>query len=150
MITIYGELYSSKNSKRIVYNKSTKKPFLIKSGKSLASEKNLQLQLQANKGKWLKMLGGNPSYPVAVMFKIYRRTHGRFDYCNVTMLLHDVMVKCGYLPDDSAKYFIPVFAPYEVDKTSPRVEISVIDLQIYKNCLESDFAEIKKPERVGL
>ena len=132
-ITIYGELYSSKNSKRIVWNPKTKKPFLTKSVKALSSEKDLQVQLQANRAKWLKMVGENPSYPIAVLFKIYRRTHGRFDYCNVTMLLHDMMVKCGYMPDDSAKYFIPVFAPYEVDKQSPRVEMRIINPFVYRD-----------------
>lgn len=127
MITIFGELYSSKNSKRIVWNAKTRKPFLTKSVKSLSSEKDLQVQLQANKAKWVKMVGENPSYPIVALFKIYRKTHARFDYTNVTALIFDVMVKCGYMEDDSAKYFIPVFAPYEVDKRNPRVEIEVID-----------------------
>lgn len=126
MITIYGELYSSKNSKQIVWNKKTKKPFLTKSANSLKSEKDLLIQLQSAKLEWLSMVGKNPSYPLAVSFKIYRRTNSRFDYTNIIQLLLDCMVKCGYFPDDDAKHLIPVFAPFEVDKANPRVEIRLV------------------------
>jgi Holliday junction resolvase RusA-like endonuclease len=126
MITIYGNLYSSKNSKRIAFNRKTKKSFIIKSEASLGSEKHIQLQLQSLKSAWLKMVGKNPSYPLAVSFKIYRKTKQRFDYVNIVQQIFDLMVKAGYLPDDSANYLIPVFAPYSVDSKNPRVEIRIV------------------------
>lgn len=126
MIIIIGNLYSSKNHKRIVFNSRTKKPFLIKAKKTLEAEDGLLIQLQSKKSAWLKMVGKEPSYPLAVSFKIYRQTKQRFDYVNLVQSICDLMIKAGYLPDDSADYFIPVFSPYEVDKKNPRVEIRIV------------------------
>ena len=63
--------------------------------------------------------------PLKVVFKIYRKTHRKFDYVNIIQGLQDLMVKCGWLPDDNADEIIPVFQPYDVDKNDPRVEIFI-------------------------
>ncbi len=122
MITIYGELYSSKNSKRIV--KFGNKMALIASKQYMASVKPIEQQLVLNRGKWLRMVEGYEK-PLKVVFKIYRKTHRRFDYVNIIQGLQDLMVKCGWLPDDNADEIIPVFQPYDVDKNDPRVEIFI-------------------------
>ena len=44
---------------------------------------------------------------------------------NIFQGLADMMVKCGWMPDDNADEFLPVFLGYEVDKNNPRVEIFV-------------------------
>jgi len=124
-ITIFGELYSTKNSKRIVRNKSTGKPFIISSAKSKASEMAFILQLNSAKALWSREIAGKTN-PLSVQFKIYRKTRGRFDYLNITQGLCDLMVKAGWLEDDNANYLIPVFLPYEVDKNLPRIEIGVL------------------------
>ena len=121
-ITIYGELYSSKNSKRIV--KFGNKMALIASKQYMASVKPIEQQLVLNRGKWLRMSENVPS-PLKIVFKIYSKTHRRFDYVNIIQGLQDLMVKCGWLIDDNADVMIPVFEPYEVDKNNPRVEISL-------------------------
>ena len=122
MITIYGELYSSKNSKRIV--KFGNKMALIASKQYMASVKPIEQQLVLNRGKWLRMSEGYEK-PLQVVFKIYRKTHRKFDYVNIIQGLQDLMVKCGWLPDDNADEIIPVFQPYDVDKNDPRVEIFI-------------------------
>ncbi len=122
MITIYGELYSSKNSKRIV--KFGNKMALIASKQYMASVKPIEQQLVLNRGKWLRMAEGYEK-PLKVVFKIYRKTHRKFDYVNIIQGLQDLMVKCGWLPDDNADEIIPVFQPYDVDKNDPRVEIFI-------------------------
>lgn len=122
MITIYGELYSSKNSKRIV--KFGKKMAIIPSSQYMASVKPIEQQLLLNRAKWLRMAEGYEK-PLKVVFKIYRKTHRRFDYVNIIQGLQDLMVKCGWLPDDNADEIIPVFQPYDVDKNDPRVEIFI-------------------------
>ena len=122
MITIYGELYSLKNSKRIV--KFGKKMALIASKQYMASVKPIEQQLVLNKRNWIEMVKFFPS-PLKVVFKIYRKTHRKFDYVNIIQGLQDLMVKCGWLPDDNADEIIPVFEPYEVDKNNPRVEIFI-------------------------
>ena len=121
-ITIYGELYSSKNSKRIV--KFGNKMALIASKQYMASVKPIEQQLVLNRGKWLRMAEGYEK-PLKVVFKIYRKTHRKFDYVNIIQGLQDLMVKCGWLPDDNADEIIPVFEPYDVDKDNPRVEIFI-------------------------
>ena len=122
MITIYGELYSSKNSKRIV--KFGNKMALIASKQYMASVKPIEQQLVLNRGKWLRMAEGYEK-PLKIVFKIYRKTHRKFDYVNIIQGLQDLMVKCGWLPDDNADEIIPVFEPYDVDKDNPRVEIFI-------------------------
>ena len=121
-ITIYGELYSSKNSKRIV--RFGNKTALIASKQYLASVKPIEQQLVLNRQKWLRMSEGYEK-PLKIVFKVYRKTHRRFDYLNIFQGLCDMMVKCGWLKDDNADEIIPVFMPYDVDKTNPRVEIFI-------------------------
>lgn len=128
MITIFGTLYSSKNSKQIFRNRKTGKSFIAKSNSSMKSEDGLLLQLKSNISRWrgmvmMKAINGGP---LRVQFKIYRKTMQRFDYVNIIQSLSDQMVKAGYLPDDSADYFIPVFEPYEIDKHNPRTEIKIL------------------------
>lgn len=124
MITIYGELYSSKNSKRIV--KFGDRPALIASKQYLASIKPIEQQLVLNRYKWAEETK-NASKPLKIVFKIYRKTHRRFDYLNIVQGLQDLMVKCGWISDDNADELIPYFKPYEVDKNNPRVEMEVIN-----------------------
>ena len=125
MITIYGELYSSKNSKRIV--KFGNRPALIASKQYLASIKPIEQQLALNRYRWLGEEVKNAPRPLKIGFKIYRQTHRRFDYLNIIQGLCDLMVKCGWLEDDNANELIPVFFPYEVDKHNPRVELEVLN-----------------------
>ncbi len=131
MITIFGTLYSSKNSKRIIFRKGMKHPKVIKSKKSLESEPQLLLQLKSNIRKWnamvmMSMKQKSVVYPLRVQFKIYRKTKARFDFCNIIQQISDQMVFAKYMPDDSADYFIPVFEPYEVDTKNPRTEIIIL------------------------
>ena len=124
MIVIYGELYSSKNSKRIV--KFGNRIALISSKQNLESVKPIEQQLILNRKKWFEMINGYKK-PLKISFKIYRKTHRKFDYLNIIQGLQDLMVKCGWLIDDNADEIIPVFEPYEVDKINPRVEIFIIN-----------------------
>ena len=118
MITINGELYSSKNSKQIV--KRGNKNILIPSKAYTSHAKHLQLQLALFKSKWLEETK-HACKPFKISFKIYRKTRRRFDYVNIIQGLADEMVRTGWLTDDCADEFIPVFEPYEVDKNNPRV-----------------------------
>ena len=65
-------------------------------------------------------------YPVTVEFYFMRDSHRRFDYINITQLVADLMVKFGYIEDDDADHFNPVFTGYEVtgkDKSGFRMRI---------------------------
>lgn len=120
MITIYGELYSSKNSKEIV--KFGDKPALIPSKAFRANIKPIEQQLTLLRCKWLNETK-NLCTPLRIVFRIYRKTKRRFDYVNIVQGLLDSMVKCGWIPDDNADVVLPVFYPYDVDKNNPRVDI---------------------------
>lgn len=126
MIIIFGELYSSKNSKRIVHFGN--RPALISSKAYLSSIKPIEQQLVLNRYKWLKEIE-NASKPLYIGFKLYRKTKRRFDYANIIQGLQDLMVKCNWLVDDNADELIPVFFPYKVDKNNPRTEIFLIKNQ---------------------
>jgi Holliday junction resolvase RusA-like endonuclease len=131
-ITLYGELYSKKNSKRIIRNRNTGKSMIISSQAYQDSELDFLYQLEndVNKTNWELMLKANQDiygnqYPLHLNFKIYRQTKRSFDYNNIIQGLQDLMVKAEYLPDDNANYLIPSFTPYEVDKHNPRVILSI-------------------------
>lgn len=124
MITILGELYSSKNGKQIRKMHSGRR-FIGKSDKSLAAEPGIRMQLNAQKKQWALMIR-DKEFPVTVRFYIFRMTRRRFDYNNICQQLCDLMVKAGYLPDDDANHFIPSYEPYRVDKNNPRCLIKII------------------------
>ena len=124
MITIYGELYSSKNSRMIV--KSGNKMVLLKSSACRKHIKPLEQQLILNRYKWLDELKTHQK-PYRICFKIYRKTKRRFDYINIIQQLQDSMVRCLWIEDDNADIMIPVFKPYEIDSNNPRVQIEVLN-----------------------
>lgn len=82
-------------------------------------------QLSAVRHSFKKMIQGKV-LPLKIQFKIYRRTHGRFDYVNIVQGLLDAMVRADLIPDDDAKHIIPVFVPYEKDENNPRTEVTIL------------------------
>lgn len=122
MITVPFELYSSKNSKRILFNKATGRSFVAKSKQSEQNEKDLISFLVLVRGQFAAMLKDKEK-PYRLHFKIYRKTKRRFDYVNIVQGILDSLVKSGLLEDDNADILIPVFEPYEVDKYNPRTLI---------------------------
>lgn len=123
-ITLPVELYSSKNSKQILVNRKTNKPFVAKSKASQKAEKELLQILPLYRNIFLDMIYCK-NKPYKIHFKIYRRTLIRFDYVNIIQCLLDCMVKSNWLEDDNANELIPVFEPYEKDAKNPRVEIFI-------------------------
>ena len=118
-ITVPFELYSSKNSKRILFNKATGRSFVAKSKQSEQNEKDLISFLSLMRGQFAGMIKSKER-PYRFHFKIYRKTKRRFDYVNIVQGILDSLVKSGLLEDDNADILIPVFEPYEVDKNNPR------------------------------
>lgn len=125
VLTLYGELYSTKNSRRVVRTKQGR-TVVLPSKVATGAQKTLAWQLldNGNHTLWRSMVEGK-SFPLCVGFRIFRTTHGRFDYINIAQGLCDAMVKANYLPDDDSKHLIPFFMPYEIDKVYPRVEIKI-------------------------
>lgn len=123
MIIVQGELYSSKNSRRILKVKG--KIIVAKSEVSKKQETDLQWQLVGAKARWNRLIKGK-AFPLRVGFRVYRRTAGKFDWLNIIQGLADAMVKAKLLPDDSADFFTPVFLGYAKDADNPRTEIEVL------------------------
>lgn len=123
MITLHLELYSSKNSRTMIFARG--KPILVKSNKAAKQDKELKELLPANKAEWDRMTKGK-EYPLKVQFFVYRQTKRAWDWLNLIQGLADAMTKAGYWPDDNINYFTPVFKGWAVDKDDPRVEIEVL------------------------
>jgi Holliday junction resolvase RusA-like endonuclease len=132
-ITIKGELFSAKNSMQIIPNRSRKpndrgrsaRPyFLVKSRAAKEAEGPIEAQLLQHRNTWRAMTQG-ASLPLALRFKIYRKTRRRFDYVNCVQSLLDCMTRMKWIEDDDADHVIPIFDQYEVDPANPRVVITI-------------------------
>lgn len=122
MITLFGEIHSSKNSRQIHINRATGKPFVAKSKSSKADEEMLSWQLSEaiHREEWERMRCGT-EYPYWVAFQFVRQKHARWDFANLVQGIADALVKAGYLPDDDVDHFIPVYAGHEYSKVCPGV-----------------------------
>lgn len=125
MITLYGELYSSKNSRQVVNMRG--RTLVLKSKQCQRGEKEFAPQMEELRDAFISECESQLENrkPLKIAFKIYRKTRRRFDYVNIIQSLLDLMVKHNWIIDDNADEILPVFREYEVDKDNPRVEISV-------------------------
>ncbi len=128
-IIIFGEAYSSKNSRQVFRSKDAAgkvRTIVSKSDNAKKQESDYFWQLSDAKRKndWLAMVG-NLEYPYRINFHFVRKTKRRWDYINLIQNLLDSMVKCKYIEDDDADHVIPIFHPYAIDKENPRVEFWV-------------------------
>lgn len=120
MIYIPGNVPSSKNSKQwtgraLVDSKVTKR-YRSQTG----------ILYKTNKTKFLKMIEGlEPSYYVG--FKFIRDSKRKFDLHNAIQIVADMMTEYGWIEDDNADIFVPVFLPYEYKKNDGGVEISILE-----------------------
>jgi hypothetical protein len=74
---------------------------------------------------WHKMIE-NEQTPLQIRFHFVRKTAAEFDWINPAQTVQDIMVKFGYLKDDSTKYIKPHFGEEWVEKESPGVYIEVM------------------------
>lgn len=127
MITLYGEIHSSKNSRQIYVNRGTGKPFVAKSKSSKADEQMLSFQLMSieNVNDWERMRQGL-EYPYWVAFMFIREKHARWDFSNLVQGVADALVKAGYLPDDDVDHFIPVYAGHDYSKVCAGVRFWIL------------------------
>lgn len=123
--TLNTELYSSKNSRRILMRGKT--PFVAKSANACKQETTLKWLLLEHKQAWRSAIKDMPK-PLHVQFKVIRRTNGKFDLINIIQGLLDAMVAVEMLPDDNANEIIPYFEPHDVDKKNPRVIINLLSI----------------------
>lgn len=122
-VVILGELYSSKNGRKL--RRGRRGFYTVKSDLAASADAGILLQLNAQRKTWERMTAGR-SFPLHVCFSIFRRTNGIFDYINITQSLQDMMTKAGYIPDDNARFLLPVFDEFQIDPSNPRTILTII------------------------
>lgn len=116
---IKGNVPSSKNS-RVWTGK-----YLIPSPTVRRYLRDYEDQYRVVAGEFKSCLKGlKKPYRVAITF--HRGTRHLFDLNNACQILSDLMVKHGWIEDDNADVFVPVYQPYVYDKENPGVRIKVL------------------------
>lgn len=106
---IKGNVPSSKNSK-------------VWTGKFLISSKACREYEKATEPYWyelkksFKEIFPTTAEPRRVGMYFVRKSKHKFDYINACQILADLMTDHGWIEDDNADYFIPVFLGYHYDK----------------------------------
>lgn len=120
MIYLPGNVPSLKNTKRVVKNR------LIDSKRVREYRKYLEPFMKEKKGDFLYMIE-NLVPPYKVHFQFIRDSRRKFDYHNAIHILADLMAQHGWIEDDNADVFIPVFDKYKYSKGNGGVYIWVED-----------------------
>jgi len=76
--------------------------------------------------KFREMIKNLPK-PIVVGFRFVRDSRRKFDYINPAQTVQDLMVKFNWIDDDNADEIIPVFLPYEYNKTESGVGITIFE-----------------------
>lgn len=125
-IFIPGNVPSSKNSR-------------VWTGRFLVGSKSTQKYVKETEmiyfslAKKFRKITNNLQKPLAVEFEFVRDSKRKFDYINPLQTVQDLMVRSGWIDDDSCEYIIPFFKPYRIDKNNPGVYIYIYDsLEKYK------------------
>lgn len=120
-MVILGNVPSKKNSKRIVYNKKTKKPFIISSKihGDWHEEAIPQMQQQWSDYRITE-------YPVQITMTFYWRDLRRHDLDNGVATILDALKDAGVIEDDHAVLVNKITAVYGgKDKDNPRCIIDI-------------------------
>ena len=123
-VFIAGNFPSFKNSKQYV-------------GKGrLIMSKTVQKYLRQFEYQWktIPYQFANENYPLLVGFHFVRGTRHKFDFHNMVQGCADLMVKYGWIKDDSMDYFIPFpilslenGEYYSYNKENPGVIIKILN-----------------------
>lgn len=122
LIFLKGNFPSFKNSKQYVGN-----------GRLIMS-KTVQKYLKEYEYQWktIPYDFANENYPLLVGLHFVRGTKHKFDFHNMVQGVADLMVKHGWIKDDSMDYFIPVVLKlngefYSYNKEKPGVIIKIMN-----------------------
>jgi len=123
-ITIYGNVPSSKNSKRIVYVKG--RTLVLNSKFAETYTRETAKQWDANRSNFQKLIS-NKSKPYRIEFQFIRESKRRFDFVNLCQLPLDLMTKYQWIQDDDYTNVIPVINPEVIfDKDNAGIKIKVL------------------------
>lgn len=117
-LKILGNVPSQKNSKQIVVNRATGRPFITSS--------KLVKQWQTEALWQLKSAPTASQYPTGITMVFYYDNRRRHDLDNSASTVLDILVKAGVVEDDNVNYIDTVTLQYGgYDKQNPRVEIYI-------------------------
>jgi Holliday junction resolvase RusA-like endonuclease len=123
-IIIYGNVPSSKNSKRIAYIRG--KILVLNSKFAETYIRETAKQWMLNKPNFNHLIKGK-SKPYKIEFQFIRETKRRFDFVNLCQLPLDLMTKYEWIEDDDYTNVIPVINPEVVfDKKNCGIKIKVL------------------------
>ncbi len=126
-VFISGNVASSKNSKRIVFNRGMKYPMLINSETVMNYKKIAIPQFETKKDLFLDIIQGK-QFPLKIELKFIRDTKRLFDFINAAQVIFDLMVECDWIEDDNYKFVVPYFNPEVIiDKAKCGVEIKILN-----------------------
>lgn len=106
-IYLPGEVYSSKNSKRIVYNKKLRKPKLLDSIPVTTYKLTHAAQYKKARAAFLELIDGYTP-PYFITFTFIRKTKSKWDFSNLIQLPQDMMQDHGWLPGDDVNVMYPL------------------------------------------
>lgn len=115
--TILGQCIPKKNSKNIVFNVRTQKPFII-------SSKNYT-EWHGGALWQLKRVEKVTEYPVTLSVVFYVKDNRRRDNSNMLSSIEDTLIDAGILKDDSWQLLNIGSVRSEIDRKNPRAEISL-------------------------
>jgi len=123
-IIIYGNVPSSKNSKRIVQVKGRTLVLMSKFAETYIRETAKQWML--NRPNFIHLIKGK-NKPYKIEFQFIRQSKRRFDFVNLCQLPLDLMTKYQWIQDDDYKNVIPVINPEVIfDKENCGLKIKVL------------------------
>jgi len=126
-LCLYGDLPRKSNSRRLVRNRHTGLPMLIKSQKALDYEKMFASQLTGNHKKNLEEC-------ISISGVVYYQSR-RHDL-SIELLL-DLLEKYGVIKNDRQVHFINIAKNF--DKNNPRVEIIIEEINYEDKIREFNF-----------
>lgn len=124
-IFIPGEVPSKKNSQQILFNPQTKRHFISVNALVAKYERQSKIFYNQNREIFKLQSQGKP-YPLEVEFTYQRRTKQPFDFNNLSQMVQDMMVSCGWIEDDNFNFLIPATPKVVFNKELYGVWIKVL------------------------
>lgn len=122
-LVVAGNVKAKKNNKQVMYNRRTKKPFIMtaKSTNDYMDKAIEQLKDQFGDNKITE-------YPISVQMVFYYPTKHRKDIDNSATTILDCMKTAGVIADDDCTHVDELYCNFGgYDKDNPRVEILLVD-----------------------
>lgn len=132
-LTYSGEIYSKKNSKRIITNARTGRPLIVSNDKAKNQEVAMtwNFTTQCAKTDWEFFTKDPAEYEgreFEVLVFIFQKNKKRRDLDNQLTAILDGLVAANIIPDDSNKFVkMLTVAQAGIDKENPRAEIRIIE-----------------------